>query len=251
MLAALENRGGASEGGVGVLQLRGAVHGTAGLAGVTVLIFRAALGALTLHVAVWQEHALDGIEELLHRFGADEASLAQSDVNLFGELVVFGGIGGVPVIEADVKAVQVLLAVSGDIGHELLGCFASLLSGNHDRRAMGVVGTHEVHRVPSHALEPDPNIRLDVLHHVPHMKRGIGVGQGGGDEKLARGKAHGVEIEGDLWRSLILGAARQDRLTALRQFSPPAPCRPSLPCAKRFNLCWTPSQAKTSFRLNS
>jgi hypothetical protein len=36
-----------------------------------------------------------------------------------------------------------------------------------------------------HALEAHPDIGLDVFHHVPDVERGIGVGQGGGDEELA------------------------------------------------------------------
>ncbi len=38
---------------------------------------------------------------------------------------------------------------------------------------------------PMHALEPHPDVGLDVLHHVPDVEGRVGVGQGGGDEQLA------------------------------------------------------------------
>jgi hypothetical protein len=65
VLAALAHRHRARQRGVWVLQIGGGIDGAAGFAGITVLVFRAALGALALDVAVGQEHALDRIEELL------------------------------------------------------------------------------------------------------------------------------------------------------------------------------------------
>src|SRR5688572_20093916 len=50
---------------------------------------------------------------------------------------------------------------------------------------MRVVGADEVHLMPLHALESHPNIRLDVFHDVPDVKRSVCVGQGGGDENAA------------------------------------------------------------------
>ena len=51
---------------------------------------------------------------------------------------------------------------------------------------MRVVGADEVHLVALHALEAHPDVGLDVLHHVADVERRVGVGQGGGDEELAR-----------------------------------------------------------------
>jgi hypothetical protein len=36
-----------------------------------------------------------------------------------------------------------------------------------------------------HALKPHPDIGLDVFHDVANMEIAVGVGQGGGNEKLA------------------------------------------------------------------
>ena len=62
---------------------------------------------------------------------------------------------------------------------------AGLLGGDHDRRAVRVVGADEVHLVAAHALEAHPDVGLDVLHHVADVERRVGVGQRGGDEELA------------------------------------------------------------------
>ena len=70
------------------------------------------------------------------------------------------------------KAVQVALAPGGDAGHELLRRLAGLFGGDHDGRAVGVVGTHEVDFVPQHALQAHPGVGLDVLHHVADVKSG-------------------------------------------------------------------------------
>ena len=61
-----------------------------------------------------------------------------------------------------------------------------LLGREHDRRAVRVVGADEMHLVPLHALEPHPDVGLDVLHDVADVERAVGVRQGGGDEELAR-----------------------------------------------------------------
>jgi hypothetical protein len=90
----------------------------------------------------------------------------------------------VPVVERDVEAVEVRLAPGRDLGHESLRRLARLVGGDHDRRAVRVVGADEVHLCAAHALEPHPDVGLDVLHHVADVERRVGVGQGGGDEQL-------------------------------------------------------------------
>jgi hypothetical protein len=53
-----------------------------------------------------------------------------------------------------------------------------------------VVGTHEMHHVALHALEPHPDVGLDVFHDVADVELAVGVRQGGGDEQASR-LAHG------------------------------------------------------------
>ena len=169
-----------------VLQVGRRVDGAADLAGVAVLVLRAAFGALALDIAVGQEHALDGIEELLDRAHVDQPLVAQRQIDRLRQFGVLGRVGAVPVVEGDVEAVEVLAPAGGDAGDEFPGRLAGLFGGDHDRRAVGVVGTDEAHVCAPHALEPHPDIGLDVLHDVADVERAVGIRQGGGDEQVAR-----------------------------------------------------------------
>ena len=93
--------------------------------------------------------------------------------------------GAVPVVKTDVKAIQVRFTSGRNIGDELLRRFARLFGSNHDGRAVRVVRTAKVHRMALHALEPHPDIGLDVLHDVTDVEIAVGVGQRSGDEELA------------------------------------------------------------------
>ncbi len=83
------------------------------------------------------------------------------------------------------EAIQVLRAAGGDPGDEFLRRDAGFFGGDHDRRAMGVVGADEMDLVALHSLEPHPDVGLDIFHDVADVESAVGVGQGGGDEKLA------------------------------------------------------------------
>ena len=96
--------------------------------------------------------------------------------------MVFGRIGAVPVVKRYVKTIKVLLTARRDVGDKLLRREAGFFGRDHDGRAMRVVGADKIHRMALHALVTNPNIGLDVLHHVPDVKVAIGIGQGGGDK---------------------------------------------------------------------
>ena len=189
MIGGLEHRRGPGEGRVRVLEFGGRIDRAADLAVVAVLVLGAAFGAFALDEAVGQEHGLLGVEELLDGAGLDQVIGLEGAVDVLGQLVVFRAVGTVPVVKPDVEAIQVLLAAGGDVGHELLGRLARLLCGNHDRRPVRVVGADEMHLVSLHALEPHPDVGLDVLHDVANVEMAVGVGKGGGDEQAAL--AHG------------------------------------------------------------
>src|ERR1700722_10786478 len=99
-----------------------------------------------------------------------------------------------PVVEADVKAAQVLRPPRCDSRDELLRSDSFRLCLEHDRRAMRIVGAHEMHLIPEHSLEAHPDIGLDVLHDVPDVKRAVGVGKRGSDKNLAGHPASLPEI---------------------------------------------------------
>ena len=189
VLRLFHHRRGPGEGGVRVFQLGGGVHRAAAFAAVAVLVFGTALGAGALDEAVGQEHLLFGVEKLLDGLGGDQPVGLEGAVDVLGQLVVFGAVGAVPVVKGDVEAVQVGLAPGGDVGHKLLGRDARLFGGNHDGRAVRIVGTHKMHLVPLHALKTHPSVGLDVFHDVANVEVAVGVGQGGGNEQAAL--AHG------------------------------------------------------------
>ena len=90
------------------------------------------------------------------------------------------------------KPVQIAWSFGSDTRHQRLGGDAFGLGLEHDRCAMGIVGTNEMHLMAGHALRTHPDIGLDVFHDVPDMERTIGIGQGGGDKQAAR--FHGATL---------------------------------------------------------
>ena len=208
VLRAFELRLDARQGGVGLDQVGGGIDRAADFAVVAVLVFGVALGALAFDKAVGQKHVFRGVEKLLNGFALNQRAallgrnVAQVAVDLARQFVVLRGVGTVPVVKADVKAVQVLLAPGGNVGHELLRRLARFFGGNHDGRPVGVVGAHKIDGMALHALKAHPDIGLDVLHDVADMEISVGVGQSGGDEKLAGHRWQGFQGE-----PAILGAA--------------------------------------------
>ena len=83
------------------------------------------------------------------------------------------------------KALQIARPLGGNARHQLLRGEALLLGLEHDGRAVRIVRADEEQFVPLHALEAHPDVRLDVLHDVPDVKRAVGVGERGGDKDLA------------------------------------------------------------------
>ena len=195
VLGAADDRRAAGQGGIGVDEVSGGVDLAADLAGVAVLVLGVAVGALALDVAVRQEHFLHRIEELLDGARGHQARRLQPPVDLLRQRRVLGRMGGVPVVEADVIAVQVVRPLGGNACHQFFGRDALGLGLQHDRCAVGIIGPHEQHVLAQHALEAHPDVGLDVLHDVADVERSVGVGQGGGDEQtlgmLAGGGRHG------------------------------------------------------------
>jgi len=161
------------------------VGGPAGFAVVAILIRRCAAWAAALDVAVGQKQALFGVVELAHGAGCDMTVCLQSPVDEFRQLAVFGRMGRIVVVEADVEAFEVRAMFGIDPLDQSFRRFARFLGLEHDRGAMGVVRTDVVTFMATHFLKTHPDIGLDVLHEVAQMNGAIGVGQGAGYQNSA------------------------------------------------------------------
>ena len=170
---------------IGIDHLSGRIDGRALFAVVAVLVGSAAARAGALDEAVREEHALHGVVELLYILRVDEACGFEAAVDLLRERVVFLRVGRTPVVVADVKAVEVLLAAGGDFSDKGLRGKTALLGGNHDRRAVHVVCTDKMHNVAAHAFVTNPNVGLDVFHDVTHVEGAVRIGKSRGHEKFA------------------------------------------------------------------
>jgi len=176
-------------GRVGVDQVGRGVGGAADLAGIAVLVLRAALRALALDVPVGQEHLAHRVEELLDRAPGDQPGRLQRAVDLLAVGAVLGRVGGVVVVEADAEGVEVALVLVPDALDQGLRGDALAFGAQHDRRAVGVVGADVVDFVALHALETHPDVGLDVFHQVAQVDAAVGIGQRGGDQDSSTGHA--------------------------------------------------------------
>ena len=95
------------------------------------------------------------------------------------------GIGGVVMIEADLKTVKVGLVFEPHTINQLLGRNAFLFGAKHHRRAVRVIRTDVVDLMLLHFLESHPDIGLDIFHQMSQMDAAIGVGQCGGNENFS------------------------------------------------------------------
>ncbi len=66
---------------------------------------------------------------------------------------------------------------------------AGFFRGEHDRSAVYVVGSDEMHGVAGHAPRAHPDVGLDIAEQMADVQRAVRVGQGVGDENFARGHA--------------------------------------------------------------
>ena len=146
-----------------------AVGGPAGFAVVAVLVRCLAAGAGTLDEAVGQEQLLLGVESLGDGPGSDMPVRLQVAVDLLAPVTVFSGVGGIEIVEVDEEAGAVALVLAVDIPDLLLGRDPQFFSSQHDRGAVGVIGTDIQAIVTPRLLESHPDIGLYLLQQVPQV----------------------------------------------------------------------------------
>lgn len=190
VLGVLHHRGRTGDGGFRINQLGRAVGRAATVAVVTVLIGGLALGAGALDEAIRQEHGFFRIEQLRDGADLDFAGLFETAIDHARQLAVLVAVGRVVVVEADVETGKIPLVLLGDGGNHLFRRDPHLLSLEHDGRAVGIVGTDEMHLMATHSLITNPDIGLYVFQHVAEMDGAVGIGEGAGYQHSTRISCH-------------------------------------------------------------
>ena len=178
-------------------EVRRAVGRAADLAVVAVLLRRAAARARALDVAVRQEHRLGGVVGLVDVLAHDVPGLVQPVVDQLRARPVLGRVGGVVVVERDPEVPEVGPVLPADLLDEVFRGHALLLGLEHDRGAVSVVGAHVRAPMAEPALEPHPDVGLDVLHHVTEVDRAVRVRQCARHHESASRFGHGIRFRCD------------------------------------------------------
>ena len=97
------------------------------------------------------------------------------------------------VVEGDPEVPEVRPVLLADPLDERFGRDPFLLRLEHDRRAVPVVGADVHAAVAAPALEPHPDVGLDVLDHVPDVNRAVRVRQRARHEERAGRIGHEFE----------------------------------------------------------
>lgn len=119
----------------------------------------------------------------------------RKEVDQLRQLAVLVAVGGVIVVKTDVEPGEVGLVLLGDGRDHLFRGDPQLLGLEHDRGAVGIVGTDKVHLVTAHSLITNPDIGLDVFQHVAKMDGAIGIGKGAGYQHCTRISCHIVVLD--------------------------------------------------------
>src|SRR5690606_22125615 len=140
MLGIFGYRSSAGDGRFRVDQIHGRVSGAAFFTVIAVLVFGFALGTGAFDIAVREEEIFLRVISLGNVARGDMAVGFQAIVNQIGKLAVFLGVGGVKVIEVDMKIPRYRLVIFFNVGDMLFRRDALFFSFKHDRGAVGIVG---------------------------------------------------------------------------------------------------------------
>ena len=110
---------------------------------------------------------------------------------------------GVEDVVRDVEVGEVACMRCAVLLHEFLRVAIEALSEQHHRGAMAVVCAAVDALVAAHALEPHPDIGLDVFEQVSDVNLATCIGQGTGDEDPSLRGAHGLAFRGSEGRERI------------------------------------------------
>src|SRR5690606_4796086 len=105
-----------------------------------------------------QEHTLERVVELGHVTFDDEPLLSESCPELLAQLSVVCRVGAAVVVELDLKTQKVPLMSCLHVRDQRLFGASLLVRANHDGGAVRVVRAHVDGAMPTHPLEPNPNV---------------------------------------------------------------------------------------------
>ena len=81
------------------------------------------------------------------------------------------------IVERNVESLQVLMELGSDPGNQIFRRDALATGSDHDWRAMRVGSADIGALMAPLSLETRPDIGLDVLHQVTHMRGSVGIRQ--------------------------------------------------------------------------
>ena len=87
-------------------------------------------------------------------------------------------------IKGDVEAREIAQVLLVHAGNQCFRGNAFLFGTQHDRRAVGIIGTDIGGVIADQVLEAHPHIGLDVFDQVTQVDGAVGVGQCRGNEQL-------------------------------------------------------------------
>ena len=145
-----------------------------------------------------------GVVELADGALGCEVVVAEGAVDADGEGFVFGGVGGVVVVEVHMEGGEVADVVGAHFADEFLGGDAFGFGAEHDGGAVRVVGADMPAFGSAHAMVSRPDVGLDVAEEVSEVDVPVGVRQRGGHQDATGrgGRVRGWR-EGLSWRGII------------------------------------------------
>ncbi len=168
----------------GIDQLHRVIGRGTGLAGIPVLLPRLARRAGALDHAVGKEHPAVLAVILLDLLFVDRPPLLGLRIDVLRQHPVLLAVRGIIIVEADIERREIPGVLLVHPAHQLLGSDPLLPGADHHRSAVGIVRAHVIAFVAAHALEPHPDVGLDVLHHMPQMDASVRIRKRTGHQDL-------------------------------------------------------------------
>jgi hypothetical protein len=134
---------------------------------------------------------------LLNHATFDQIAFRQAMVDLFYELAVLLGVGGVKIVKLDHEPAEITLVFLLIRHHHFLGADALFPGLQHDGGAMSIAAADENAVATPKSLEANPDIRLNVFNEVPQVDGPVRVRQSAGDQDFIRVLVHRITAPGE------------------------------------------------------